>query len=283
MKTDYGKNKVSPRRSILPPCGILVENHQHKPGFQTAVHAHRHNSLIYIISGRGKCLTDGNEYDLVATTALLLKKGQKHQLIDEPRKAMVVFVAYFSEHKAKLDKDLVNQLLSKSCIAVPLQFARQIRNALRQMLREQNDRPEHYEAALRQWLAYTMINLNRAVSFESRHAKRLISSNSSERVRAVLDYTAEHYQERNNVSEAARAAHLSQRHFANICRKLTGSSYVQFLNRLRVQKAKELLENTKMPVLAVAFEVGFEELSTFYRAFRKVHRANPLQFRTASK
>jgi transcriptional regulator GlxA family with amidase domain len=103
---------------------------------------------------------------------------------------------------------------------------------------------------------------------------------SIERVKQVLDYVEQRYYEPHNLSGTSRMAYLSQRQFTNLCRKLKGKSFIEYVNTIRVQKAKELLVNTDMPVSAVAFEVGFEEISTFYRAFRKYYRRPPLSFRS---
>ena len=95
----------------------------------------------------------------------------------------------------------------------------------------------------------------------------------------VLEYIAERHYELYSLSAAARMAHLSQRQFTNLCRRLTNKSFVEYVNTTRLEKAKELLVNTDMPVSAIAFEIGFEEISTFYRAFRKYYKRPPLNFR----
>ena len=263
----------------LPDYGIWIENHQHQSGFAIGMHSHPYPSLIYIMSGQGKCLTGQAEYELWSNTVLFLKKTQKHQLIDSPGKAMVVFVLYFTERHGYYDKNLVQPLLNKTCIKIPKHYTWQIRAILRQMLHEQNTRPEYFKSALQQSLVNIFIHLNRAVIFEKKQAAKLTSKKSGDRVKAVLDYIRSHYYEQNSLSDVAYAADLSQRQFSNLCIKITGKSYVQFLNALRVKRAEQLIRNSYKPVSAVAFEVGFEELSTFYRAFRKHIGINPSKLR----
>jgi AraC-like DNA-binding protein len=273
------KDKNLAKGISLPDYGLLIESHRHESDFATDTHSHEYPSLMYIISGQGKCLIKKNEYELKTNTALLLRKGQKHQLIDKPKKAMVVFVIYFSERITEIKRNLIEPLANKNIVKVPIQYARRIRTFLRQMLYEQNNRPEHYKLALQQLLLYIIINLNRATVFEKKQAKKLTSSNSLERVNAVLDYIKIHYYERNSLPDVAKAASLSQRQFSNLCKKTTGRSYIQFLNSLRIKRAEELIKKTDMPVSDIAFEVGFEELSTFYRAYKKHQGANPLKQR----
>jgi AraC-like DNA-binding protein len=51
--------------------------------------------------------------------------------------------------------------------------------------------------------------------------------------------------------------------------------FIKFLNSIRCAKASELLKHTDKSVAAIAFEVGYEDLSTFYRAFKKIYKAPP--------
>jgi AraC-like DNA-binding protein len=105
------------------------------------------------------------------------------------------------------------------------------------------------------------------------------SLKSHDRVLDVLDYVQSHYYETYTLSDIAADAGLSERQFANICRQLKGQSFVQYLNAIRTEKAKELLLNTSMSISAIAFEVGFEEISTFYRAFKKHQGQSPMSMR----
>ena len=264
---------------VLSDYGARIESHHHGPDFSTGMHAHKYASLIYIVSGQGKCITEVNEYELFANTAIMLTKGRSHQLVDKPRKAMVVFVLYFSEKSAGLSKQIIQPLFDSCFLTVPLHDARPIRRILRRMLHEQNTRPSQYQFAVKQCLGDIMLNLYRS-SIDRDQENDIYAANTSlKRASAVLDHIESHYYEHHSQAEAAMSAHLSQRQFTNICRKLKGKSFVQFLNTLRIQKAKDLLKKTDMPVSAIAFEVGFEELSTFYRAFKKHVSLSPLDLR----
>jgi AraC-like DNA-binding protein len=191
---------------------------------------------------------------------------------------MVVFVVYFNESDTPMGKALVDPLLAdRRALALPPAHARAVRGLLRQMLYEQSARPAHFEIALAAGLTSVLLQLRRAAqSPEGRDFREL---SSMERVEAVLEFVASHHYDHYSLAEAARMAHLSQRQFSNLCRKVRGQSYVPFVNQVRVRRARELIAGSDMSVSAVAFEVGFEELSTFYRAFRKMHGVAPTRLR----
>jgi AraC-like DNA-binding protein len=125
----------------------------------------------------------------------------------------------------------------------------------------------------------TILQLYRA-KLQHRQKLKSASNSSFDRVQAALHYITENCHEQYSLSDGAKMANVSQRQFTNLCRKLNGKSFTQFLNAYRCTRAKALLEKTDMPVSAIAFEIGFEELSSFYRAFRKHQKCSPLKYRS---
>jgi len=147
------------------------------------------------------------------------------------------------------------------------------------MLHEQKNRPAGYKLVLTQRFSLIMMSVYRAVLKSGGGSSPTEEPDSSQRMAQVLDYIKENYFEDHSLPKAAKMADLSQRHFTNLCRQQTGKSFTQFVNSVRTGRAKDLLLSTSIPVSAIAFEVGYEELSTFYRAFKKYQKRNPLDVR----
>lgn len=61
--------------------------------------------------------------------------------------------------------------------------------------------------------------------------------------------------------------------------KEVGSSYKQYLNQLRIEKAKHLLSQSELTVSSIATEVGYYYANSFSRAFRNVVGCTPVEFR----
>ena len=62
-------------------------------------------------------------------------------------------------------------------------------------------------------------------------------------------------------------------------REITGNSWAQHVMQLRIRYAQKLLVETNRTIESIAFETGYEELSGFYRAFKKIAGQSPKQFR----
>jgi AraC family L-rhamnose operon regulatory protein RhaS len=72
---------------------------------------------------------------------------------------------------------------------------------------------------------------------------------------------------------------MSKRSLTGIFRRLTGTSVLQYVRKLRVEHAKALLSESDRSVITISFECGFDNLSNFYRSFKKDTNISPHQWR----
>lgn len=73
-----------------------------------------------------------------------------------------------------------------------------------------------------------------------------------------------------SLDDLARAACVSRFHFARLFRVSTGHSPMAYLQLLRIERAKELLREDRVPIADIALLLGFCDQSHFSRAFRRV-------------
>ena len=99
------------------------------------------------------------------------------------------------------------------------------------------------------------------------------------RMRAYVQDLDQHFFEATNLDDAAARLGISRRRFTQLFRQVIGSSWLAHIRRLRIAHARRLLVQTTRTVLSIAFECGFEDLSTFYRAFKREVGMSPNQWR----
>ncbi|MBQ8907704.1 MAG: helix-turn-helix transcriptional regulator [Clostridia bacterium] len=83
------------------------------------------------------------------------------------------------------------------------------------------------------------------------------------------------------VSEYARLTHLSESRFTHLFHEVMGKSPVRYVAELRVQRAKELLTDSALPVLEIAEAVGIRNPYYFSRFFKKQTGMSPSDYRRA--
>jgi AraC-like DNA-binding protein len=86
-----------------------------------------------------------------------------------------------------------------------------------------------------------------------------------------------------DLDEIARVAVMSKYHLVRVFDEVTGTTPHHFLACLRVQRAKELLLRTGLPITAVCLEVGYNSLGTFSKTFSELVGVSPQEFRALPK
>jgi AraC-like DNA-binding protein len=81
------------------------------------------------------------------------------------------------------------------------------------------------------------------------------------------------------IDEVARAANMSRYHFSRFFNQQAGCSFSQYVMAQRVERSCTLLNGSRKSVSEIAFEVGFDSLSSFNRGFRKLKNTTPLDYR----
>lgn len=92
-----------------------------------------------------------------------------------------------------------------------------------------------------------------------------------------------HYAEPITVEQLATLAALSTYHFIRAFRTHCGQTPHQYLRARRIERAKELLITTPLPVTDICDAVGFRSLGSFSSLFRRVTGETPAAFRAARR
>ena len=92
-------------------------------------------------------------------------------------------------------------------------------------------------------------------------------------------FIREHHAEDLSLGQVAAAVHTSIFYFCKLFRRVTGTTFTEFVSRTRVEKAKNLLLNPNLRVSEIAYEVGFQSLTHFNRVFKKVIGESPTEYR----
>ena len=82
-----------------------------------------------------------------------------------------------------------------------------------------------------------------------------------------------------SLSDVAKGVNMSTFYFCKMFKKATGLTFTDYLSRVRIEKAKNLLLNPNLRVSEVAFEVGFQSLTHFNRVFKKLIGQSPTEYR----
>jgi YesN/AraC family two-component response regulator len=94
------------------------------------------------------------------------------------------------------------------------------------------------------------------------------------------EYITEHQSEDISLGQVAKAVNTSTFYFCKMFKKATGLNFTNYLSRIRVERAKNLLLNPNLRVSEIAFEVGFQSLTHFNRVFKRIIGQSPTEYRS---
>ena len=92
-------------------------------------------------------------------------------------------------------------------------------------------------------------------------------------------YIEEHQDEDLSLSQVAKAVNTSTFYFCKLFKKVTRLNFTDYVSRMRIEKAKNLLLNPNLRVSEIAYEVGFQSLTHFNRVFKKILGQSPTEYR----
>ena len=93
------------------------------------------------------------------------------------------------------------------------------------------------------------------------------------------EFILEHQTDNLRLGQVAKAVNASPFYFCKMFKKKTGMNFTDYLARVRIEKAKNLLLNENLRVSEIAYAVGFQSLTHFNRVFKRVVNQSPTQYR----
>lgn len=99
------------------------------------------------------------------------------------------------------------------------------------------------------------------------------------RIRNAVKYLEEHFDEPLELQRLASVACMERTSFSRYFRQKTGTTLQQFIRMYRISKAVTMIESSDESILQIALSVGFNNLTSFERAFKYVCGNRPSQYR----
>jgi AraC-like DNA-binding protein len=99
-------------------------------------------------------------------------------------------------------------------------------------------------------------------------------------VENILGYMMEHHHEPLSAENLCGKFHLSRSYLFRIFKQNTGASINEFLVTYRINKAKDFLHGTELPITEVAATVGFQDISHFCHTFKRLSGMTPSRYRS---
>lgn len=98
-------------------------------------------------------------------------------------------------------------------------------------------------------------------------------------IQDAIDFIRQNFHHKLTLENVSQTISLSPNYFSALFHKNCGKTFIQYLNEVRIEKAKELLADLKLTIAEIAYRVGFEDPNYFCLAFKKATGFKPTAFR----
>lgn len=268
-------------------CFAVFE--RHKTSFNFPIHVHSAFELNYIENARGAQRIVGDHTSEIDDLELVLIAGPtlEHAWTDNNCTSDDIYEITLQMNSDLIEGSLFNkkqfrlirQMFDRATYG--LSFSRPTIEAAKPIFQELLSSTDSFNSIL------IFLKLLNHLAMDERAevlSHQMFSTGTtlydSLRVKLVMDYLEEHYQEKVTLSDVARLVNMSTSSFSRFIKLRTGKNFIDCLNAIRVSAVARLLVDEPTNSIAdIAYKCGFNNISNFNRIFKRMRGFTPQQFR----
>jgi transcriptional regulator GlxA family with amidase domain len=192
---------------------------------------------------------------------------------------LIEFDQKFITNQEALPIDSILRLFEGNAILnLPLKGQLFIEELFRNMHLEISKHQLDYEVYLQSLLQQLLIYAGRSYNVDLAPKYSQINATHA-KVSEIVQYMNQHFQEDLTLVSVSEKYDISHYYLSRLFKNITGFTFIEYLNGIRIKEAQRLLRETKLKVIVIAHQVGFENQSHFGRTFKEFTNQSPLQYR----
>ena len=249
-------------------------------------HSHDFVEIVYMCSGSTTHIINGNEIILNEGELLFLCQGAEQEIMPAKHNDIAVnfmvlpeffddVIQMMGEEDTPLKKFVVDSLKNDSSgngylhfeVSDVLPVQNLVENLIWTLIHDTPNKRNINQSTMG-LLFLQLIN----------HTDRLIAEENEDMIVKVLRYVEENYRN-GSLTELCDIMHYDISVLSRIIKSKTGKTYTELIQEKRLSQACFLLKNTRMDIDEIAVQVGYENLSFFYRLFKGKYNISPMKYR----
>ncbi|MBR4762570.1 MAG: AraC family transcriptional regulator [Clostridia bacterium] len=259
------------------------------PVLMTSPHYHNVIEFIYILEGEFVITISDTKYVLGPGEMVLINAKEVHS----------VHVVDYGIHRSFAVKFMPETICSDSQSLMELKYVipcimsfsdfkthytkeevenSDIKDCLDSIMREDRERNYAYKFAIRIYISHLVLNLIRKVNTINPIDEE-IKESIRKKFNDIFHYLSNHFSEKLTAVQVAKKFGLRQSDFSANFKKITGKSFNEYLNYVRICKAKRMLISSESNISEIAFSVGFANTSYFINCFKTHMGITPAGFK----
>ncbi len=236
-------------------------------------HKHRHIEIDYIISGRCIMSFPSENVTLRQGECIIIASNTPHSfMVDGTQECKI---SQFEFETFIEDKELSFLLSGKAEPYYKMKNCSDIYETVRNLYHYKNLSNEYkdelFHLEFKKLMIFLLLNI--------KHQKETQNNTKKMLVKKVVSYIDENYEQEISLEEISKKNHISSSYLRRIFSSEMGFSAIDYITMLRLEKAKDLLKNSKFSVSDIAVHTGYNNVQYFSNMFKQKIGISPTQFR----
>ncbi|MDF2882622.1 MAG: btr 2 [Clostridiaceae bacterium] len=235
-----------------------------------------HHELIFITGGNGNIIIENKRYQAKEGMVFYICSDTLQSIESDIKNPLYFISVHFSYASVlfndnRLDIKRENNILPLSPMEAVKDYY-QINYIFRRLVNSWNEKLPAYELI-------TTALLQQLIFENYSHKKRESGNYSvSLKIENIIKYMHENINGRLTLTELAQRVQLSPTYLSKVFKDNTGYSLIGFFNKMKIDKAKDLIIEGNKKIKEAAHEVGFSDEFYFSRIFKKIEGISPAEF-----
>ncbi|PWU66831.1 MULTISPECIES: AraC family transcriptional regulator [Gracilibacillus] len=253
--------------------------------FEMPFHHHEATEIMYVISGSCRVEINNECIGMRKGQYIIIQSHIPHRLVVEKNRPCRMLNLEFEwrsgeqrlislEKLAKLDDSFPSAILSEEPFFI-LRDADHIYYTLRNLVFELDNQSNENSMMIDNLLLQLLLIIAR----QRREQNHEENGRNENYVKKVITYIHENYDHDITVEQLANVAHIHPSYLHRIFKQSTGMTLHEYISRVRIEKAKMLLEKTDIAVTEISSYVGINTSQYFSSVFRRSTGLSPSNYR----
>lgn len=242
-------------------------------GQAAQAHSHAFVELMFMLSGECELFVKDKLFALHRNGMILLPGGVRHRLLSCSSKSRSLTIAVPMSYIDLLLSSDVSDYLYNRALKLGSEELKTARAIYTDIVKECTQPDKYSEQVLK----------NRILDFFVYFLRRADRDETLEKEVTLIDevaaYLMAHYNEEIGLKTVAQQFFVSRSYLSRLFKAKTGRGFNEYLNRIRIEQAKQQLLTTDLSVTDIAFACGFNDSNYFSRAFKKAEGVPPHSYR----
>lgn len=247
-------------------------------------HCHDFISIIYILSGSCTYTIDGESYAVKKGDLIICNPGVYHGKTFLPNEEVSEFQVGFHQ--------LHIQHLPKECLIAPdaspvfqlNQYDQDFYQVYQEMMLDQEKKEPGSNLTLKLLVMKLIVIILKEtypyIPKEDMEFCHFESYDKSTIASTLMNYLNTNYMQKISLDKMSKNMYLSPSYVSKVFKEETGETLIQYLTKLRLEKAIELLEEDRLSIKEIAQHVGYDDAYYFSRLFKRHYGYPPSQYKT---